>query len=517
MSDSQTTSSISGTPIGVVTKLTGSVVVQSVDGQDRIISIGDSIYFGETVLTGSGSSVTITFVDNTEVVIGGDAIVEITDEIYNAGDAEDLVADSVADIEALQAAILAGDDPTLTQEAPAAGEVLEDEDTVGVSVARTAGVAGVDSGFETLPGYGFDTDTQDDSEGDDYIVSSTSTNVADAVAGTVTINSITSDDIIDAAEAKGTVTVSGSATGGDISSGDLVSLVVNGTRYVTSVGSDGSWSIGVTGTDLAADTEFDVVVFSSNSDGNTVESASTSTHTIDQTPLLINLDIDQVTDDATINASEAGDTITITGTVTGDDFESGIVTLVINDVTYTTTVGSDGVWSVDVAGSDLEADANSEIDGSVSVVNNIGQEGDANTTESYFVDTTARAVIRVNGITDDDIINAEESEGTVTVSGSVGFDVANGDIVSMTINGVIYTAVVASNLWSVAVKGSDLAADTSFTVTVTGEDSAGNSFTASTTSTHTVDVTASAPTIAIAGDTNNDGVYNAAELGTDGT
>ncbi|MCK7460572.1 hypothetical protein, partial [Idiomarina aminovorans] len=43
----------------------------------------------------------------------------------------------------------------------------------------------------------------------------------------------------------------------------------------------GTWSVDVAGSDLAADTEFDVVVNSSDEAGNTVNSTAASTHTVD--------------------------------------------------------------------------------------------------------------------------------------------------------------------------------------------------------------------------------------------
>ncbi|WP_111606111.1 retention module-containing protein [Marinomonas arctica] len=528
MSDSQVSFATLGNAIGFITKLSGSVTVQSIDGQERVVKIGDPIFFGEIVLTGPNGSAAIAFIDGTEIVIGNDAVVEITDEVYNSGDNADLVADSSADVDALQEAILAGDDPTLIQDAPAAGEAQGfEQQRVDVDIDRNDNSAlptfGNDT-LSTLPTYGYDTDNGSGGQTgqNQYSVPSssnrtssetTSTTVSPvaAVAGTVTVNSITSDDMINATEATSTIVVSGTAAGGDISQGDQVVLVVNGTTYTTTVSATGTWSIGVAGSDLAADTSFDVVVTSSNSSGNTVESIGTSTHTVDQSTLFVNIDIDPITEDSTINAAESNAMVTITGTVTGDEFNTGIVTVVINGVTYETQVGSDGIWSVDVAGSDLIADSDRVVEASVVVSNNIGQEGVTDTTESYLVKTGSRASISVNSITSDDVINAEESEGSVTVSGRVGFDASAGDVVSMTINGTLYTAVVLANkTWSVDVLGSDLAQDASFQASVTGQDSAGNSFSATTTSTHTVDTSADAGTVTVNAITSDD-VINATE------
>ncbi|MCH7357690.1 hypothetical protein MMP61_19380, partial [Acinetobacter sp. NIPH 1958] len=71
------------------------------------------------------------------------------------------------------------------------------------------------------------------------------------------------------------------------------------------------------------------------------------------------LNIDAVTADNVINATEGAGNVTITGTLTGipADAASTVVTLVINGVTYTAIVNTAaGTWSAVVAGSDLLAD-----------------------------------------------------------------------------------------------------------------------------------------------------------------
>ena len=102
-----------------------------------------------------------------------------------------------------------------------------------------------------------------------------------AIAGTVTVANITADDVINATESGETIAVTGTATGGDIAEGDVVTMTINGEDYSTTVDADGNWTVNVAGADLAADTEFEVVVTSSDAAGNTVESKATSTHTVD--------------------------------------------------------------------------------------------------------------------------------------------------------------------------------------------------------------------------------------------
>jgi len=111
---------------------------------------------------------------------------------------------------------------------------------------------------------------------------------------------------------------------------------------------------------------------------------------------------------------------------------------------------------------------------------------DLGTVESLLI-TIATATIAVDPITADDVINAAEASAILAVTGSVGGDAGQGDIVRFTLNGTDYSGSVdADGNFSIDVAGMDLASETSFEVTVEGTDDAGNPFSASTTSTHTV-------------------------------
>ncbi|MCG9748070.1 Ig-like domain-containing protein [Shewanella sp. Isolate8] len=197
--------------------------------------------------------------------------------------------------------------------------------------------------------------------------------------------------------------------------------------------------------------------------------------------------------DDVLNAQEAAGNVTVTGTVGGDAAIGDTVTMVINGTTYTTTVialpnGGLG-FSVAVAGSDLALDT--EFTATVSGTDDAGNPFTADTISTHTVDTNASATITVDNITSDDVLNAQEAAGNVTVTGTVGGDAAIGDTVTMVINGTTYTTTVIALPngglgFSVAVAGSDLALDTEFTATVSGTDDAGNPFTADTISTHTV-------------------------------
>ncbi|HGS4800237.1 TPA: Ig-like domain-containing protein [Vibrio cholerae] len=323
-----------------------------------------------------------------------------------------------------------------------------------------------------------------------------------ADSGEVIVNSITSDDVITETEKNQTLTVTGSATGGDIKAGDVVTAIINGNEYKGSVSEDGTWELSVSGSDLAVDTAFEVTVNSTDAAGNEVTSTGESVHRFDDTPINVNIDIDPITSDSVINAQEVNSLVTVTGTVTGESFSSGVVTLTINGVEYTGEV-VDGKYSIEVKGSDLSADSDNVVDAKVDVVNTAGNIGSATSTEFYLVDTFARGTIKIDPITDDNVINKAESEGLVKVTGSVGGDARPGDQVTVVVNGVTYTTSVLSNkTWEVSVSGSDLAQDDKVTATVTGDDWAGNPFAASATSVHEIDIDLPSIDLTTVGDGN---------------
>ncbi|EIX4874334.1 Ig-like domain-containing protein, partial [Vibrio vulnificus] len=334
-----------------------------------------------------------------------------------------------------------------------------------------------------------------------------------AQAGTVSVDPITSDDVITETEKNQTITVTGSATGGDIKTGDVVTAIINGNEYKGSVSEDGSWELSVSGSDLAVDTAFEVTVNSTDAAGNEVTSKGESVHRFDDTTVNVNIDIDRITSDSVINAQEANSLVTITGSVTGESFASGVVTLIVNGVEYIGEVVG-GKFSIEVKGSDLRADSNNVVDAKVDVVNEAGNIGSATSTEFYLVDEFAIGTITIDPLTDDNVINKIESEGRVTVTGSVGGDAAPGDQVTVVVNNVTYTTKVLDDYsWEVSVLGSDLAQDGKIIATVSGDDWAGNPFNGIGERDYLVDLeTASenaAPSVLI--DSDDDNIINAEE------
>ena len=159
--------------------------------------------------------------------------------------------------------------------------------------------------------------------------------------------------------------------------------------------------------------------------------------------------IDDVTDDNTINATEAEGMVNVTGSVTGEYKEGDEVTLVINGESYKGSVDASGNFSIEVEGSDLVADSDSKIEGSIVATDAAGNTGTITATKDYVVDTDGptgvvtgvQIVMDANGeapneADGDGFINAEEKgEATKTdVKVLINGDIVAGDIVSLDSN-----------------------------------------------------------------------------------
>ncbi|HFG2021902.1 TPA: Ig-like domain-containing protein, partial [Vibrio cholerae] len=153
----------------------------------------------------------------------------------------------------------------------------------------------------------------------------------------------------------------------DAPAGSTVTLVVtdaDGNKQIltATVQPDGSYSVDVT-TPLA-EGSYQVTASVTDPAGNTGTASDDGSVDITPPELGIKLDADITADDI-INVDEAGQQISVSGTVTGEFKAGDIVTLTVNGKPYTGPVGADGRFTILVAGSDLAVDADQTIDASV--------------------------------------------------------------------------------------------------------------------------------------------------------
>ncbi|NAG37190.1 Ig-like domain-containing protein, partial [Escherichia coli] len=325
----------------------------------------------------------------------------------------------------------------------------------------------------------------------------------DLAAVAITINPLSTDDVINAAE-KGTgLTLSGSTSG--IESGQTVTVTFGGKSYTTTVAADNSWGLTIPAADLATlpDGAANVQASVSNVAGNSAQ--ATHAYSVDATAPSVT--INTIATDDILNAAEAGSALTISGTSTAEAGQT--VTVTLNGVNYSGNVQADGSWSVSVPTGDLANLTASPYTVSASVSDKAGNPASA--MHNLTVDLVA-PVVTINTVAGDDIINATEHGQAQIISGSAT-GATTGNTVSVTIGTTTYTTVLDANgNWSIGVPASVISAlaqgDVTITATVT--DSAGNSGTAS----HTVTVALGAPVLAINTIALDDNI-NATEKGAD--
>ena len=102
-----------------------------------------------------------------------------------------------------------------------------------------------------------------------------------APVASITLDAITADNIVNAAEAAGPVAVTGTV-GGDVQVGDTVTLMVNGnSSYTGQVQAGLTFSIDVAGSDLAAGTNVHASVNTTDAAGNAATATDDQAYTVD--------------------------------------------------------------------------------------------------------------------------------------------------------------------------------------------------------------------------------------------
>ncbi|WP_409449469.1 Ig-like domain-containing protein [Enterobacter sp. WCHEn045836] len=333
-----------------------------------------------------------------------------------------------------------------------------------------------------------------------------STQTHDVVVNTasvaLTVNTVSGDDVINAAEAGSSLVINGSSA--QFASGTQVTVTLNGKSYTSTIQSDGSWTTTVPAADvgaLADGASYQVSVSAQDSAGN----SASATHgiSVDTTSPVVS--IATLSGDDVLNAAEAQQPLTVHGSSSAEAGQT--VTVTLGGKTYTATVANDGTWTLDVPAADLASLSEGALTVTASVNDKAGNNGQ--TTHTLTVDTVAPTVT-ISTVADDDIVNNAEQLAGQTISGTTTAE--QGQTVIVSFNGHSYQATVAADgSWSVFVPGRDFLglSDGDYTITAAVSDKAGNPGSA----THDVTLNGDVPTITINTFAQDD-IVNAAEHGT---
>ncbi len=242
--------------------------------------------------------------------------------------------------------------------------------------------------------------------------------------------------------------------------------------------------IAVPGADLAADGDKTIAASITTTDaaGNSGSATDSEGYTVDTAAPSVVVDIV----DTSLNSGDKVSTVTFTFSDAPSGFDLTDVTAVggtlsglavsltdpkVYTALFTATDGFTGIGSVSVA--------------DASYTNAAGNIGTGHN-DTVAIDTAPPlpTITLDANITADDILNAAEIAGNVTVTGTVGGDAKVGDTVTLTVNGQNFTGLVVNNAgvlgFAIAVPGADLSADGDKTIaaSITTTDAAGNRATA---------------------------------------
>ncbi|HFK5792430.1 TPA: Ig-like domain-containing protein [Enterobacter asburiae] len=435
----------------------------------------------------AGNPVTISHdvtVDLSAVAVSIDAIA--TDDVINAAEkgADLVLSGSTSNVEENQTVTITFGGKTYTAKVDADGN--------WTATVPSADLAGLKDGDASVQVSVTNAHGNSASAGREYSV--------DATAPTVSIDTVAGDNVINGSEAAAGVAISGTTTA---EIGQTVTVTLGGKSYTAQVQQGGIWSVNVPGTDLSAlaDNGYTVQVSVSDAAGN--PGSAGKAITLDTTPPTVSFNA--VAGDNVINSVEHGQAQIVSGTATGASVGDKLV-ITIGSNQYTTTVDASGNWSVGVPASVISA----LNDGTVTLSATITDSAGNSSTQTHdVVVNTASVALTVNTVSGDDVINAAEAGSSLVINGSSA-QLASGTQVTVTLNGKTYTATIQSDgSWTTTVPAADvgaLADGASYQVSVSAQDSAGNSASA----THGISVDTTAPVVSIA-TLSVDDMLNAAE------
>lgn len=288
---------------------------------------------------------------------------------------------------------------------------------------------------------------------------------------TLSVNTVFGDGVLSAADLASNQTISGSSS---LSAGSTVSATLNGLTYTTKVVSGGSWSISVPKADLAAiaDGSKPVIVTGTDAYGNVATSNNTLSVIAHTAPTVA---ITSLFGDNALSAIDVKTAQTISGSAT--NAEGSVVRVVLGGQTYSTTVSSNGNWSLSVPAASLAAISDGLQTVTASVTNGAGLSGSGSASLGV-VSRTTPTVSLSSYFGGDGYLNIAEADAPKTISGT-STNAVGGTVTVNVAGNILTTTIGANGAWSISVPSATLKAipDGSHPLTVTVADIGGNTVT----------------------------------------
>ncbi|OEY93272.1 Biofilm associated protein, partial [Acinetobacter proteolyticus] len=357
-------------------------------------------------------------------------IVTVDDDLSNdatpalTGTVNDPTATIVVNVDGVDYPAVNNGDGTWTLADNTLPTLAEGNHTITVTATDAAGNVGTDTGVLTID-----------------------TVAPDTSGTTLSIDPVTTDNVINAAESTSNVTLTGTLTGAPADAATtVITLLINGVTYTATVdAAAGTWSAVVAGSDLLADGDktIDATVTFTDAAGNSSTVTDTQTYTVDTTapnaPLLDPIN----STDPISGTAEPGSTVTVT-------FPDGTSVQVPTDPTT-------GVWTTPNPGGLTNGETVTAT--ATDPAGNTSLPG----TGTVSTDVTAPIVT-----VDDDLSN----DATPALTGTVNDPTAT---IVVNVDGVDYPAVNnGDGTWTLADNVLPVLGEGPHAVTVTATDLAGN-------------------------------------------
>ncbi|MDJ0827186.1 MAG: Ig-like domain-containing protein [Rhodobacter sp.] len=281
----------------------------------------------------------------------------------------------------------------------------------------------------------------------------------DFTAPTVTVLSGTQStgDLVNAAGHADGATITGTGE-----AGATVAVTIAGTTHTTTVADNGAWSVTFATAEIeAGEYTSEITLVTTDARGN----STTSTDVLVVDTVAPTADLDPVEGDDVVNAGEASDGVTLSGSG-----EAGAEIVVeFQGLTRTTTVGVDGTWSLDYSAAEI---APGTYDSTVTITTTDAAGNSSVSTHTVHIDTEQALTLNAE-VGGDYVINAAEQSAGVTFTGTA----EAGSIVVVTLGAVSHTVTAdATGNWSADFAPGDIPTGSyDTTVTAVATDNAGNS------------------------------------------
>ena len=318
---------------------------------------------------------------------------------------------------------------------------------------------------------------------------------------------ITEDNIINLAESRQkAVTISGHVE--HANEGDTVHFRIGEAQYTAEL-EQGKFSVNVDGQTLANHHSISATIQTHNKEGNaTATGTAQKEYEVDILAPQPTLVLDNIAGDNVVNRTEAAGKIQISG-VTTEVADGAKVVVACGcpsclarlgvEALEKTAVVTSGRFSVEFDGSDLVADGRHIITARVLVQDEAGNIGEAEDSKGYSVEINhSEASVVWDNIASDNILNQQESQNNVTLSGRIS-NVKEEDKVQVSLNigNETLEATVDNGHYSVSVDGNKLTPHRSVEAVLTITDKFGNTTTKNIQHQYDVDTTITLPTIQI--------------------